>query len=716
MVLEAINMNFKDIPLKYSYESGRDDLLWDFYIPVLSYAKRYDRIAGFFSSASLAVAARGMAGFIFNGGTMRLLTCQRLSKEDADIITKAGTTSTSFFVESLLLSIDQITDAFMRDHLSALGWMLTQGRLQIRIVLVSDDKGSLEIEVSKKAIMHQKVGLFYDEACNGISFSGSNNESASGWLDNVEEFKVFKAWEAGQNNYYLDDQTKFEQFWANTRKGVLVVDLPTAIRDRLIEVGNNFELDKISLEKYYKRHAEPRAKKREELKLFFYQKNAVDQWATSEHRLLLEMATGCGKTRTAIGCLKQAITQAVRPLLIIIACPQTTLSQQWKDDIDSLSTGVAANVICDGTVPNWQIQTSVAINKLSTGLYSNLIVYTTHATCSSEKFIALIEHLPIKVLTFFIGDEVHGLGAPKTRKGLLNRYEFRLGLSATPSRWFDEDGSRLISDYFDNNCFQFSIHDALITINPLTGKPFLVNFNYHPHFVQLTEAELEEYKMLSEKITKMSRVVSEDGRKPSLEFLLFKRANLEKNAENKYSMLEEILEALGVGISNTIIFVSDEQIDRVLNILGRRNISAHRFTQSESTTPSPKYGGVSERQFIIKKFITGDYQALVAIKCLDEGIDIPSANRAIVMASSTNPREYIQRIGRIIRQAKGKFSADIHDLILHPDISENQDGELAKLEKKIFSKEMERVKELSINALNNAEILNCVYRVMEGLL
>ena len=198
--------------------------------------------------------------------------------------------------------------------------------------------------------------------------------------------------------------------------------------------------------------------------------------------------------------------------------------------------------------------------------------------------------------------------------------------------------------------------------------------------------------------------------------LRFERANIEKNAVEKYKELERILDYLEENnndINNTIIFVSDAQIDNVLKILGRREIAATRFTQEQGTVPKSVYGGLSEREYIIRKFKQQEYQVLVAIKCLDEGIDIPSADTAIIMASSTNPREYVQRIGRIIRQAPGKHDATIFDMIIKPDFDRLNDEKLVSMEKHIFDKEMVRVKELSDNALNSITVLKKVYRIKE---
>jgi superfamily II DNA or RNA helicase len=280
----------------------------------------------------------------------------------------------------------------------------------------------------------------------------------------------------------------------------------------------------------------------------------------------------------------------------------------------------------------------------------------------------------------------------------------------------------LITGYFGNDSYKFTIEQALNTPNPRTNKPFLVNYTYHPCFVPLTDEELEEYKNLTEKITRMNNCKDKEEYADTLEFLLFRRAEIEKEAENKYAELDRVLDEMqvectrtGEELRDTIIFVSDGQMGRVLQSLKKRNISAHKFTQAEGTEPSEKYGGVSEREHLIRQFARGKYQVLVAIKCLDEGIDIPSAKTGIIMASSTNPREYVQRIGRIIRQAPGKSSAVLYDMILHPDLSGFRNETLAAFEEKVFRKEMVRVKDLCRNALNNTIVLREIYSVLDDL-
>ena len=714
-------MEYTDINIQSAYESGVDDLILDFYVPMLSNAKRYDRIAGFFSSTSLALAARGVAGLIANNGTMRIVASPRLSREDVEMINGSVEDPEKLIAECLLKGIDgtDISDQFCRDHVAALGWMLANGILEMQIAVVTDSSGLLAPE---QYLVHQKVGIFYDREFNSVSFSGSNNETASGWLGNIEEFKTFKSWEPGQLPYLQSDQNKFDALWNHHRKGVSVRKLPEAVSEKLIEIGKDFDIERVAIKKYFER-ANSSGKRLKKLKLFYYQEDAVKKWIENSGILLLEMATGTGKTRTAIGCMRYALNNQNKPLLFVIACPQSTLTMQWKKDIESLDLGVEidATQICDSTQYSWKRELRTKCRQLSAGLYNNLLIYTTHQTCSSPDFIDIIQSVK-RVDRFFIGDEVHGMGAAKTRNGLLDVYNFRLGLSATPSRWFDDDGSALIANYFGNNSYEFTIEQALSTPNPLTNKPFLVNYNYHPRFISLTDDELEEYKELSEKIIRMNNSKNKEEYADILEFLLFRRADIEKEAEGKYSELERILDELQKDckdreeqLKDTIIFVSDGQLARVLQILKKKRITAHKFTQAEGTEASSLYGGVSEREFLIQQFTKGKYQVLVAIKCLDEGIDIPSAQTGIIMASSTNPREYVQRIGRIIRQAPGKSSAALYDMILHPDLSGFRDETLAHFEEKVFRKEMVRVKDLCANALNNTKVLREIYSVLDDL-
>lgn len=704
-------MSFQDINLKSSYETGQDNLLEEFYIPVLESAVNYDRIAGFFSSSSLAIAAKGIAGLIKNNGKMRIIACPKLSEEDTMILNKAIEDPTDFLENNFINNFNEVEDEFQKDHLNALGWMLAVNLLEIKIAFVFSEGKICSKFDGDNRIFHQKVGILSDREGNMISFSGSINETASGWLKNIEEFKVFKSWVDGQNNYLDADIKKFDDFWNNQRDNVKVYDLPKTITDKLIEFSHDYKIEKI-VANNYKKNIELKSLI-EKLSLFFYQKDAINKWLENGKNLLIQMATGTGKTRTAIGCIAETYT-AEDKILIVVACPQGTLSLQWKKDLEYLKIGIEKAYVIDGSNSKWKTQIKEAILNLSIGYYRNSIIYTTHKTCSSTVFIESISATSGDIKILFIADEAHGLGAQVYRKGLIERYNYRIGLSATPSRWFDESGTTILERYFGNETFEFSIADALRTINPITNKTFLVNYYYDLEFVELTNTEIKGYQKLSTDISKL-RLMKKDSEEYAnrIERLLFKRANLIKNADNKYPVLREILINMKE-IKDIIIFVSNEQIQYVVEMLSELSIPAHRLTENEGVMPENQYGGLTEREFIIKKFKEGYFKVLVAIKCLDEGIDIPSASTAILMASSTNPREYIQRIGRVIRQAPGKERATIYDISIKPCFDNIEDKEIAMFEKMVCDKEKNRIYEIAINAINNAEAISKADDVMGG--
>lgn len=716
--MEYSKLSYPDMFIKPSYDTIQDNLLVDFYIPVLEHAKRYDRISGFFSSTSLAIAARGIAGLIRNKGKMRLLTCQKLSKDDVTEIQKYVRHADSLIGEKMISEMDDVEDAFKRDHVAALGYMLQQGYLEMKIAVLYDtDAESRKVGSLKNAILHQKIGILYDSNFHGISFSGSNNESATGWLENIEEFKTFKSWKEGQKEYFMEDCDRFERLWNlenDKHTGMYVMDLPDAVKQHFLQISNDFRLDSISTKEYLKQNKKiffikEENDKKEPLSLYYYQKCAVNQWIENGHKLMLQMATGTGKTRTAFGCMECACRDIKSGLIIVVATPQITLTRQWIKDMEKLQLDIDEYIEVDGTIHDWRINMRKSLQRVYIGQFNHFVIFTTHDTASNEDFIDILQTYGPGETIFFIGDEVHGMGADKTRNALQSKYEYRLGLSATPKRWFDDEGSHLLEEYFGNKSFHFGLREALETINPRTNLPFLANYYYYPCFISLTDDELEKYRELSQKISRLSHDKDSDLNELRTRFLM-RRAEILKNAENKYQKLHDILEKLGPNIQDTIIFVSPQQIDKVMMILREHNILAHRITEKESQHKSNKYSGLSEREYIIKQFETGSYQVIVAIKCMDEGIDIPSARCGIIMASSTNPREYVQRIGRIIRQDGHKSFATLYDVVVEPEHDIIQDDDLKKIEKKVYEKEMARISDLSKEAINRAQVVCEVYQ------
>ena len=701
-------MSLRDLSLKKAYSSDSDDILHDFYIPALGAAVEYRRIAGFFSSSSLAIAAKGIVGLLKNDGVMKLIVSPKFRKRDLEVLVKSHKEPEAFIEEIMLEEINELEDRFIRDHVQVLGWMVANKRLKIQVAIMHDQNGNLvsSEDGPQGGLFHQKIGILKDSKGNTISFSGSINETARGWLDNIEEFKVFRSWEPSQQEYIEADISKFNRFWSNQSERVTITAIPDAVERKLIELAPD-DISKIDLEKWY---GKPLVRNTKRIELYQHQKDAIECWVKNEMRGIFEMATGTGKTFAALGCVERAIRKYER-LVVIITCPYQHLVRQWERE--AINFGIAfPTLIADSSNPEWKNKLADSLIDISIGYKNNLMVLTTHRTFSSATLQYIVRQNSSGLSILLIADEVHGVGAEKTKKGLGEQYDLRLGLSATPKRWFDSAGTEAIYDYFGDTVFEFGLREATSTINPTTGNTFLAPYRYIPTFVSLSAEEVQEYLETTNTIVKMFHSSKhEDEKDVILDSLIFKRANITKNAREKYGVLEELIGKMGLDIRWTIIYCTAQQIDNVMNILDHAGvIQKHRFTMEEGTKVEKKYSGLSERDHILKKFAEGEYRVLVAMKCLDEGVDVPPARTAILMASSGNPREYIQRIGRVIRQYPGKEEAVIHDMVVIPDFT-NLPKEIRDIEKKIFEKELRRCKEIAQIAINNAEAMGALFSV-----
>ena len=700
-------MGFRDLDIRSAYETLTSDPVSDFYVPALRESVKYDRIAGFFTSSSLALAARGISGLISNGGHMRLIVSPKLTEEDLRAIKESGENPAAFAEAALMEELDSIQKSFEDDHVRALGWMLANGLLELKIACVVDDD-----DETNGALFHQKVGILEDAEGECITFSGSVNETASGWLFNSEEFKVFKSWELGDEKFIVPDKEKFDSFWQDKRPKVKVVSPSEAFRNKFVSLSQDFDIERLVL-KRYKREKKAQAAK-EAIPLFFYQSDAVSAWEKNGRSLLFEMATGTGKTRTAIACVNTLLASEEK-LVCVVAAPEITLARQWQGEFENLNIHFDDIVFADsssGGKTKWLPELTRCISRISIGRKSNLLVMTTHDTAGSDAFTETINAISKKIATCLVGDEVHGMGATKRRRGLLARYNYRIGLSATPARWFDDVGTELIAEYFGGNSFEFTIFDAQTTINPLTGDTFLTPYVYRPIFLQLDSDEMERYLKLTDKIAKIGHSKTDEAAERRNK-LLMQRADITKNAASKIPKFEHLVRT--EEFDNTLVFTSPQQIKEVCEILANHKVAAHPFTMNQGTRKTAEYGGKSEREHIIECFKEGSYQTLVAISCLDEGIDIPCAEKGILLSSSTNPREYIQRVGRVIRRYPGKVSAEIVDFIVEPDLSRISDPDLRKREIAIFAKELRRVGEMAGNATNSTDVLFAVNERLEKI-
>lgn len=417
------------------------------------------------------------------------------------------------------------------------------------------------------------------------------------------------------------------------------------------------------------------------------------------------MATGTGKTLTALGCL-EGVLKTEKKIIVVISSPFIHLSEQWIREFDKL--GIRCDkLVADSSQSRWKDRLVDNILDVEDGISERLIVLTTHNTFSSDDFRDIIKESKKRTPDqrfLLIVDEVHGIGAPERRKGLVDEYDYRLGLSATPKRWFDLEGTDRIFSYFGDVVFEFSLKDAI-------DAEYLTPYVYKPHFTSLTLEEMAKYESETRKISRAYyRSKDEDEKDEIFTLLCIKRHKVIRNAINKLAVFEQILDGLDQ-IKHCLIYCSPKQIYRVQDILNKKNIIQHKFTQREGTKAEDRFGGLSERDFLIKKFSDGIYSALVSMRCLDEGVDVPPARLAIMLDNSGNPREYIQRRGRVLRKYPGKKSAVIHDIIVEPVLRRTIPRELRDLERKIIERELRRYRDFARSSQNASECL----RIMENI-
>ena len=393
------------------------------------------------------------------------------------------------------------------------------------------------------------------------------------------------------------------------------------------------------------------------------------------------MATGTGKTITSIAASVRRYEQSKR-IMLVISVPYQHLVDQWQAEVKPFGY---QPILAYKSKTSWIDELNEAILDFNNNHTDVVSVITTHTTFSKEDFSQTIARAQGPVM--LIADEAHHLGAERARKAYPSNVPFRLALSATPDRWFDDVGTQALRDYFGQTVFEFTLEQAIgVSLTP---------YYYYPHLVPLNEEEMIEYEELSVKIAKLFNQTSSEAEE-ILQRLLIKRSRLMNNAEAKLEILSDLIDQ-EEDISHTLFYCAPGQIDKVVPILGNeKSLMVRRFTAEESN---------KERQEILSEFAQGNLDALAAMKCLDEGVDVPSTQKAFFLASSSNPREFIQRRGRILRKYEGKEFSVIHDLIAVPpstwDVS--QYSASFTVERSIIRKELNRFTEFASLALNKPQ-------------
>ena len=699
-------MSFRDLSIEDAYDTGStvSGPVKDFYVPVLVESISYDRGTGYFSSTVLALAARGIAGLIHNGGKMRILTSPDLTKIDLEVLKESSMSQFNDAIakqfEESLGDIDRLTDLFEKNHLRALSWLLKEERLEIKVVIPRE-------LTNQEGIFHLKVGILTDQFGDVISFSGSNNESAGGWRHNVEEFKVFKSWVPGLQGFVNHDRALFDKYWnATDGSDFLSIALPEAVRHKLLSIAPDdiadLDLDEHSIEYESDKKNVPQLRK--------YQEDAITAWVGAGFKGILEMATGTGKTRTARECITTITQNSVSSITLIVA-PQVHLAVQWAEVLSDLDPLLAYGGA------DWRIQLQEAQANVRLGLVKHCVVIAVQNTAATQEFRTEMKVLIDRCTkSMIVVDEAHGSGSEFFSQLLDSDYEMRLGLSATPYRWFDDDGTQKLLEYFGGVVFVFGIHEALTWVDSITGETPLCPYNYYPLFVNLEDEEMLQYAKLSRQITLASLMQNTKEDEDNLNILLIRRARIVKRAAQKIDQVEILVSKLG-DLRGTLIYCSDiEQLELVAERLNNLGIIYRRFTGQEGTVAKTEYNGLSERGWILDDFTTGRVHVLLAVKCLDEGVDIPATRRGIILASSTNPREFIQRRGRLLRRSKGKVFADVYDLMVIPRASAIEDKAARSDETKLLRRELVRVDEFARDANNSGQIHATILEKMTEVL
>ena len=692
-------LSLKSFPILPNYSSVSNDPYHEFFIPCFSNSNFYGRYGGFFTSKNLALCAEGISEFLKNEGTMQLVLSPLFTKEDVEAIKKGLINKEEKIKDDWIKSYNTIEDKFEKDHVRALSWMLSQDppRLEIKLAIYKDSQGNIldneTLKNSGKADL--SIGIFHDEEGNSVSFSGVIKPSINN-DDEYTDIVVHKNWI--HQEHVDSDFTKFSNYWdtedilePKSEKEIEVIDLPNALKEKILEIKPK-SLDELEL-----KHV-PKLRK--------YQKKARDSWINHGHRGIFEMATGTGKTITAIGSLKEVLKKNPE-MLVVVACPTQNLVSQWdrelkKWDFEPVTTLKGKT--------DWNPRLTKIINDHRYGVSTKkevTIIVTTYATFSKSEFMELVKKNT--KLSMLIADEVHTAGAPTIQTAMLSEYEYRLGLSATPQRYFDDEGSEFLKNYFKptndcNNChedstiFKMDIEDAI-------KNKILVPYYYYPHYVDLTADELEEYNIITRKLQPELHKRPEEQNKELITILLNKRANILKNAEKKIYEFESIISE-NKKLKYALIYCAPSKT-------GKQSSQINKAQQVLNKIPIPNsiiksdLTDLKEREEILEQIQSGTLNCALAINILDEGVDIPPLQTAIILASTGNQKQFIQRRGRILRtwngtypNGKTKEHAVIHDIFVIPYLNEIPDPEYAESEKNIVRKELVRHSEMSRISLN----------------
>ncbi len=619
--------------LKPIYQSFDDDFDGDFMIPCYKESISLERGSGFFSLKSLILSFDGLLKFIKNGGNIHLVCNPKLSVEDISLI------DASLSLENALsLKLIQVieNDDVSKDDLD---------KLDVICNLISLHRLEIKVAYMPGGIYHEKTGIFTDTAGNRIYFCGSNNATVQANLYNYESFHVTLSWYDNLNEISIA-KDHFDKLWNNKIPQLKVLDFPDAVKNKLFKDYKRSDSLEEAIRKYISSHSDKSNNKK---KLYDFQERAINQFMDRNGCSFYEMATGTGKTYTAIKTIRKLEESLKGKLYTIILVPQIDLQAQW---LESLNEEGYNNVyLMGGTSGNTEMAISDSIISYYNG-DENVVCIAIFDTFFDKVYKRCQN---IREL-FVIVDEAHNLNSQQVQK-LPSNSKYRLGLSATIER-HSQIETQLILDYF----LKDGLHPFYYGIEEAIKNKFLSHYEYHPIYVNLTQDEFSLYKSKTKAIALEMSKKEKDRDLENLNKLRRDRSLIVKKANNKLLKLQEMM-AQDYDFVNSVVYcgqgkIEEESIiEKVTKVLDDSGLDVSTFTSKTENRPGVLYA-----------FETGYYDTLVAIKCFDEGVDVPKLDKIYIMASDTSKRQTVQRRGRVLRKCAetNKTIAYIYDMIALP--------------------------------------------------
>ena len=651
--------SLRDLMLKLSYHKGEDDIAADFYLPCMRRSHRYDRAVGFFSSSVFVLAWPSLREFAASGGQMRIVCSPVLTSGDVDALNVGYNSSgvEQFEAEARKELYRLLASPAFHKPTKILASLVAGGVIDLRIAWVGPQTSG-----RSRRIFHDKVGIFSDVDEQRVVFKGSMNETWPGLAadGNLESIDVYASWRNEENAQRVADEVQyFDNLWHDEQPGVIVTPFPEVIQKELRDIAEEARweeyVDEICLELETAARLSvdqgpgsrtPRP----------HQVAALAAWAQRDRRGILEHATGSGKTFTALCTIRDSLERGEVPLVLV---PSELLLNQWRAELTQTfeSDGLRL-LVCGGGHRTWEEQRRLPLWTRDDRLDAPRVVLATMQTASSEKFRRLLRDGPH---LFVVADEVHRAGSPTHRQLLDIASGPRLGLSATPRRSGDPVGTAALMGYFEGVVPPpFTLRDA-IAVGTLTP------YWYRPHQVSLNAHEQQEWDRLTAQIGRQLAIRGDEESAlldDAIMRLYVRRARIAKKAAGKSPLAARVLSQHFEQGQRWLVYCEDrEQLRAVRGAIEEAGLpTVYEYHSAMGGDPAStlrlfeQSGGV-----------------MVAIRCLDEGVDIPATSHALILASSRNPREFIQRRGRVLRTAPGKSIAHIHDAIVLPS---GIDGEI----------------------------------------